>query len=63
MHRAMRGRAETRCSVVALIADVKIVGIGVLISDRRLPLLCREEGIVLDAQTGRRESQGLSALA
>jgi hypothetical protein len=63
MYRAMRGRAETRCRVVVSIADVKIVGIGVLISDLRLPQPRREERIVLDAQTGRRESNGLSTLA
>jgi hypothetical protein len=49
--------------VVALIADVKVVCVAVLVGDLGLPLRGGEERLVLDAQTGRREADRLSALS
>lgn len=49
--------------IVALISDVKVVRVRVLIGNLSLPLLRREERLVLDTQTGCRKSNGLSALA
>jgi hypothetical protein len=45
------------------ISNVEVVRIAILVSNLRLPLLGRKEGVVLNAQTGRREAKGLSALA
>lgn len=53
---------DTRRRIVALVPDEKLVGIGVLVRNLRLPLPGPEELVILPAQTGLGESDRLSAL-
>ena len=55
-------RPERPGRVVALAPNEEVIGVESLICDLDLPALFRQEGRVLDTQTGRRESSGLSAL-
>jgi len=63
VHRSDGWNAGRSRRIVALISHVEVVCVGVLIRNLSLPLLGREERIVLDTQTGRRKSNRLSALA
>jgi hypothetical protein len=60
---AVRRLTEGPRGIVALIAYIELICVGVLIGHLSLPLSGRQVSLVLETQTGLRESDRLSTLA